>query len=86
TSTQQSVSGKHTVTAEIYNPSDKSVGSIDILITAYNISNQIQSYRIIEHQQTMAPEQKSDVDTTITIASEQFSHYSIYAHGRLTSE
>ena len=86
TSTQQSVSSKHTVTAEIHNPSDKSVDSIDILITAYNISNQIQSYRIIEHQQTMAPEQKSDVDIILTIASEQFSHYSIYAHGRSISE
>ena len=85
-STQQSVSGKHTVTAEIHNPSDKSVDSIDILITAYNISNQIQSYRIIEHEQTMAPEQKSDVDTILTVASEQISHYSIYAHGRSISE
>ena len=86
TSTQQSVSDKNTVTAEIHNPSDKSVDSIDILITAYNVSNQIQSYRIIEHEQTMAPEQKSEVDTTLTIVSEQISHYSIYAHGRSISE
>ncbi len=86
TDAQQSAAKKHAVTAEIHNTSKEYVGSIDILISAYNTSNQILSYRIIEHELTMGPGEKSDVDTTFTTTLEQHSHYSVYAHGRLISQ
>ena len=86
TDAQQSAAEKHAVTAEIHNTSKEYVGSIDILISAYNTSNQILSYRIIEHELTMGPGEKSDVDTTFTTTLEQHSHYSVYAHGRLISQ
>ena len=86
TSSQQSVSGKHTVTAEIHNPSDVIVESVDILISAYNMYNQLRAYRIIEYDQTMAPGQKSSVETIFTIPLDQISHHSVYAHGRSVSQ
>ena len=82
TNIQQSVAGKYTVTVEIHNSSDIAVESVDVLISVYNISNQLQAYRIIEYKKIMASGQKSSIETIFTIPSEQISHNSVYAHGR----
>ena len=86
TSTQQSVSGEHIITAEIHNPSGVSVESISVLISAYNMSNQLRAYRIIEYENTIEPGQKSSVETIFALPSEQISHHSVYAHGRSISQ
>ena len=86
TSTQGAVSGEHTITAEIHNPSDISVESINILISAYNMSNQLRAYRIIEYENTLEPGQKSSVETIFALPSDQISHHSVYAHGRSISQ